>query len=359
MRIAVCCDLSDENLEACVERFKPTRTTTDYQDAIADDGVDAICLATTERLRLPVIEAAAAAGKPIFVEKPLARELPEMRRIQEVVHDAGIPFCVGHNRRSAPAMRHAHHVFRRHMASTTPCPWRFDRGSEGRPDNLRDDVAGIHVRINDDWRSWKAWVFDPQQAPHGAMLFEMTHFTDVCNWFMADEPVEVSAMATEPFHHGVVIRYAGGGIATIGMCATGTFGYPKELYEMMGRGGLVAIDHMIEVRTAGIEDEPVRLAFDRVGPDGALIPDPRGIAGWLDEKRDACDRAAAAGDPMRQFEASEPDKGHARHLERFVEQIRGGDAVCGVDEALKASEVAMAAVRSAASGQAVTLAELS
>ncbi len=52
----------------------------------------------------------------------------------------------------------------------------------------------MSVRINDDWYSWKAWVFDKTQAPHGAMLFEMTHFTDMCNWFLKAEPEYVTAM---------------------------------------------------------------------------------------------------------------------------------------------------------------------
>ena len=72
-----------------------------------------ICLATTEKLRLPVIALAAEAGKPVYVEKPLATTLEEMREIQRVVHAAAIPFCVGHNRRASPAMIDAQRIFRR------------------------------------------------------------------------------------------------------------------------------------------------------------------------------------------------------------------------------------------------------
>ena len=55
----------------------------DFQGAINDPEVDVICLATTEKLRLPVIAAAAQAGKPIYVEKPLATTLEEMREIRQ------------------------------------------------------------------------------------------------------------------------------------------------------------------------------------------------------------------------------------------------------------------------------------
>jgi len=357
--LTVCCDLSDANLAACSERFKPRHLLTDFHEAVAHDEVDAVCLATTEKLRLPVIRAAAEAGKPVYVEKPLARSLDEMRQIRDVVKQAGIPLCVGHNRRSAPAMLEAQRIFSQHMSSDTPCPWRFDREGDNRPAHLRDDVPGMSVRVNDDWWSWKAWVFDPEQAPHGSMLFEMTHFTDLCNWFMDDQPEVVTALATEPFHHGVTIKYRGGAIATIAMCATGTFGYPKELLEVMGRGGMVVVDHLVEVRTAGIDGVDDRILFERTAPRGTDMDTTGGIDRWLADRRAACQRAAEAGDPSLQFQMADADKGHAHHLARFVEEVRsGGPEVAGVDAALSASEIAFAAIESAKSGRAVRIDEL-
>lgn len=359
MALEVCCDISERNLAACQAGFHPTRLTTDFHDAINDAKVDAICLATTEKLRLPVIEAAAKAGKPIYVEKPLARSLEEMREIQRVVHAAKIPFCIGHNRRSSPAMIEAHRIFRQHMEHPRPCPWRFDREGAERPSLSMNGVPGMVVRINDDWYSWKKWVFDPTQAPHGPMLFEMTHFTDLCNWFIHDEPETVVSMESHPLNHGVIIRYRGGALATISMTSNGTFGYPKELYEVMGNGAMVAIDHMVEIRTAGIADAPARQAFARIAPDGEHVDDERGIAGWLADRQAACRRAADAGDPMKIFDMAEADKGHARQLERFVDQIRGtGPEVCGIDAAISASRIAFAAIRSAHEGRAVAVTEV-
>jgi hypothetical protein len=36
------------------------------------------------------------------------------------------------------------------------------------------------------------------------MLFEMTHFTDLCNWFLAAEPEEVVALATGMLSHSIL-----------------------------------------------------------------------------------------------------------------------------------------------------------
>jgi predicted GH43/DUF377 family glycosyl hydrolase len=86
---------------------------------------EVICLTTTEKMRLPVIQAAAAAGKPVYTEKPLARGMDEVYAIQKIVRESGIPFCVGHNRRASPAMIAAHSIFRAHMRHPVQCPWRF------------------------------------------------------------------------------------------------------------------------------------------------------------------------------------------------------------------------------------------
>ena len=356
--LQVCCDVSDESLRECREKFGARRTTKDFRDAVSDPEVEAICLATTEKLRLPVIEAAAAAGKPIYVEKPLARSLEEIYQIQDLVHRARIPMCVGHNRRSSPAMMEGRRIFRAHMTDPKPNPWRWEREGPDRPAMPDDGVAGMSVRINDDWYSWKKWVFDKEQAPHGPMLFEMTHFTDMCNWLLDAEPLEVIALETGVFNHGVIIRYRTGEMASIFMASNGSFGYPKELYEMMGNGGVVAIDHMVEIRTAGIADAPPRLTFPMLGDKDPAVGTEGGIAGWLAKKRHAAEQAVATGDPMRQFTA-EPDKGHLHQIERFVDEIRGtGEPVCGVDDAVLATRVAFAAIKSAHERRAVRLEEV-
>ncbi len=355
--LQVCCDISDEALAAC-RHARPVRTSRSWQETLAADDVHAICLATTEKLRLPVIEQAAALGKGVYVEKPLARSLDEMYEIRRVVSRSGIPFCVGHNRRSSPAMQDTHAIFRAHMARPEPCPWRWDREGANRPKLPEDGRAGMAVRINDDWYSWKGWVFDPEQAPYGPMLFEMTHFTDLCNWFLAAEPEEVVALETGMLNHAVIIRYRTGELATITMCANGTFGYPKELYEMMGNGGIVVVDHMVEVRTAGIVGAPPRTVYPLVGDRFPEVGAEGGLSGWLAKRRRACEDAVASGEPTRVLSGA-PDKGHTRHIERFIDQILGeGGEVCGIEDAVAATRVAFAAIRSARQRRPIRLEDL-
>ncbi len=358
MTLHTCVDLDDGVLAECRDVFGAKHIRKDFQGAIEDPEVDVICLATTEKLRLPVIALAAKAGKPVYVEKPLATTLSEMREIQRVVHAAGIPFCVGHNRRASPAMLDAQRIFREHMTNPKPCPWRWRREGERLPSLADNGVPSVSVRINDDWYSWKSWVFDRTHAPHGPMLFEMTHFTDVCNWFLAEEPLEVTAVETGMLNEAVIIRYRSGALATIVIGSNGTFGYCKELYEFMGNGAYLAVDHMLEVRTAGIEGVPAKTIYPMVQDRHPQVGREGGVSGWLAKKRAACEEAAASNDPRLQFTA-EPDKGHAHALERFVDQILGkGPAVCSVDDSVLATRVAFAAIRSAHERKSVLLDEI-
>lgn len=354
----VCCDLDEEVLNQCRSTYQVPRTTSDFHEAINDDEVDAICLAATEKLRLPVFQAAAEAGKPIYCEKPLARSLEEMYEIQRIVRDAGIPACVGHNRRCAPALIDAQRIFHEHMSNPTPCAWRFDREGPDRPDHPEDGRASFVIRINDDWYSWKKWVFDKEQAPHGPLLFEMTHFTDVCNWFMESPPRDVVGVSGGDFLHTVVIRYEAGQMATIVMTANGTFGYPKELYEAYGQGAAVIVNHLLEIRTAGIANAPAHTTYPMLHDRHPHVGTEGGLTGWLAKKQAACDQAARQADPMLSFTA-EPDKGHARAIDAFVDEIRGlRPPVCSVDEAVLATRVAFAAIHSVQQQRPVSLDEI-
>lgn len=358
MTLHTCVDLDDDVLAECRDVFGATHIRNDFQGAIEDPEVDVICLATTEKLRLPVIALTAQANKPVYVEKPLAITLDEMLKIQQVVNASNIPFCVGHNRRASPAMLDAHRIFRQHMTAPKPCPWRWRRESDNLPALTEDGIPSVSVRINDDWYSWKSWVFDKSHAPYGPMLFEMTHFTDVCNWFLAEEPLEVTAVETGMLNEAVIIRYRSGALATIVIGSNGTFGYCKELYEFMGNGAYLAVDHMLEVRTAGIEGAHARTMYPMVQDRHPQVGTEGGVSGWLAKKRAACAEAAENNDPRLQFTA-EPDKGHAHALERFVDQILGkGPEVCGIDASVLATRVAFAAVRSAHEKRTVLLNEI-
>jgi len=77
---------------------------TDFARALADRNVDAVVLTTPHSLHTEQIVAAAAAGKAIFCEKPLALERAEAERSIEACRRAGVVLGLGYNKRFWPSM---------------------------------------------------------------------------------------------------------------------------------------------------------------------------------------------------------------------------------------------------------------
>src|SRR5687768_7857912 len=58
---------------------------TDYRELIVDPAVDLVCIALPHNLHHEATVAAAEAGKPILLEKPMAPTLPDCDAIVDVV----------------------------------------------------------------------------------------------------------------------------------------------------------------------------------------------------------------------------------------------------------------------------------
>ena len=207
--------------------------------------------------------------------------------------------------------------------------------------------------------SWKSVHLQGDNAEYGLLLSEMTHFADLACWFVEAKPRRVGVLSSGVLNHATAIEFEGGGIASIFMSGNGTFGYPKELLEAFGNGGAVIVDHMLEVRTAGIADAPPRTTYPFLNDRYPHVGRQGGLAGWLEKKQLAREESLRAGN-VDWIAIAEPDKGHARMLGAFVEEIRGlrSEAVSPVGDAVQAVEVCAAAIRSFSEGRFVDIAEL-
>jgi predicted dehydrogenase len=73
--------------------------------ALADSSVQAIVLTTPHSVHVEQVIAAAAAGKAVFCEKPLALTRQDAARAIEACRAAGVPLGLGHDKRFWPSMR--------------------------------------------------------------------------------------------------------------------------------------------------------------------------------------------------------------------------------------------------------------
>lgn len=76
----------------------------DLATVLSDPHIDGIVLATPHSQHKDQIVQVAQAGKDLFCEKPIALTLSDAKTALKAVHDAGIIFAAGHNRRFLPAV---------------------------------------------------------------------------------------------------------------------------------------------------------------------------------------------------------------------------------------------------------------
>ncbi|MGE0799089.1 MAG: Gfo/Idh/MocA family protein [Lautropia sp.] len=78
--------------------------TADLDAVLADPSVDGVVLATPHSQHVDQVVRAAAAGKHVFVEKPLSLDARGARTAIDACMNAGVVLAVGHNRRFLPAI---------------------------------------------------------------------------------------------------------------------------------------------------------------------------------------------------------------------------------------------------------------
>src|SRR5712692_1828408 len=89
-------DPSAERLEMIRKRFPAVRLATDHRELMGDKTIDAVCIATPVGTHRRLAEEAFAAGKHVFVEKPLAPTALDAEAIVRAAERSGKTLMVGH-----------------------------------------------------------------------------------------------------------------------------------------------------------------------------------------------------------------------------------------------------------------------
>lgn len=117
-QVVAVADLSAERLSAIADRFPAVRTTTDHRELFADPDIDAVCIVTPISTHRPLAEEAFAAGKHVFVEKPLAGSVADAEAIALAAQRAGKILMVGHTFVYNPAVILVRELLERHELGT-------------------------------------------------------------------------------------------------------------------------------------------------------------------------------------------------------------------------------------------------
>src|ERR1700730_4013208 len=80
------------------------RAGSDYRDVLADPQVDVVSICAPNMLHREIGVAAARAGKPFWIEKPVGRDAAETGAVADAAGAACVVTSIGYNYRHAPAV---------------------------------------------------------------------------------------------------------------------------------------------------------------------------------------------------------------------------------------------------------------
>ena len=96
---------------ASAERYRASygfaRAASDWRDLVADPAVEAVVIASPQTTHRAIAEAAFAAGKPVFCEKPLGASLEDAKAMVAAAEASGLPNMIGFNYVRTPATQYA------------------------------------------------------------------------------------------------------------------------------------------------------------------------------------------------------------------------------------------------------------
>lgn len=222
--------------KAVADRVEAAYATTDLDEVLADPEVDLVLIATRHDLHARQVLAALAAGKHVFVEKPLALNEEELAEIEAFYDDREGPLLMtGFNRRFSPAA-----------------------------ERLREQLAGRTTPFMADYRMNAGaipldhWVHGPEGG--GRNIGEACHIYDLFVSLVGGAEVEsVSAAAIAADGRRLAAndnfvattRFSDGSVCTLTYTALGNRDYPKERMDVFADGTVSTLDDYKSLTVAG------------------------------------------------------------------------------------------------------------
>jgi len=211
---------------ASAQRAFKFQTAEQPSELLNDPNVDAVFIVTRHDNHATLTAQALQAGRPVFVEKPLAVNREQLAQLQEVyaaqMQAGRAPFVmVGFNRRFAPFTEKIRQFF------------------AGRREPMM-----IHVRVNAGFMPHDHWI----QAQGGRIVGEFCHFVD---WARSVIGFPIQSVTASGLPNGtqfaadnvaVTLKFADGSVANLLYLANGDRSIPKEFFEVFCQGAIARLD---------------------------------------------------------------------------------------------------------------------
>ncbi|MCC9599615.1 Gfo/Idh/MocA family oxidoreductase [Stieleria sp. JC731] len=229
--LQVACRRNEEKLIQFADRYGIEHWTTDADELLARDDVDAVYIATPVDLHAPQTVSAATAGKHVLVEKPMALDSKQCQLMVDACEQAGVKLGVAYYRRFYPALARVRAL--------------LESGELGRPLSILATTGNPNRFPQDDWRVVRS------RGGGGPLMDIGSHRLDL---FVAlfGEVVDVRAKcARSPDYEAeematLLVEFKKGTHGVL-QCYFGTTDTPDRL-EVIGTEGRVTIEDLNEGR---------------------------------------------------------------------------------------------------------------
>ncbi len=287
VRLVAVADVRGEAAEFAARTWGAEEAYADYHALLARPDIDVVVIATPEFLHAEQVAAAAAAGKHILCEKPMAPSVEEADAMLAATRAAGIKFMVGHSRRFTPRYQAVRAAIDRGAIGQV----RLARENERRP---RAMYRGLSLATG----TWapdgaRAWTTSAQYSLGAAML-NAIHELDLLRWYVGDDVTSVYAesrigdASTEvPDFISIQLRFANGALAGTEVVTNLPHDYPLyHQLEIYGTDGVIrAMDPEMRTYSETTADgarEP--LNFDALlHIDTAYVDELRGLLDAIED----------------------------------------------------------------------------
>ena len=191
-RLVVCADTEESRRARAVEDFRFERSVENWEEAVGADDVDAVWVTAPNMLHIPMIEAATAAGKAVFSEKPIGGKPEQAVRAYQVAQAAGVATGVGYNYLWAPLVIHAKSL--------------IDSGQLGDITHYRGHFLSMY---GSDELGLLTWRFFMDQAGYGVTSDILSHSVSMAQ-FLVGPIAEVTGMKNNTITHRPIAQGAAG-----------------------------------------------------------------------------------------------------------------------------------------------------
>jgi predicted dehydrogenase len=165
LEIVSCYTRSEEKRKNFAAKYR-CRPAESYEAVLADTGIEAIINTTPNDVHLATTRAAAAAGKHVFLDKPIANSVADGRAITEACRKAGVVLALGYQRR-----RESHFRWIRQQ---------IDAGLFGKLVNAEANISRDRLGKID----LNSWRYQAAGMPGGVMLQIGIHYIDVLEYLI-------------------------------------------------------------------------------------------------------------------------------------------------------------------------------